>query len=286
MIGNLRYEEQMEIAEMLYEAERTAKPIGKITDRYPEMNVHDAYKIQEMGVKLRITGRGSIIGRKLGATNEHLMQTLQAESPDFGCLLNTSMVTEGVAIPRKKLYHPRVEGELAFILGEDLKGPGVTIADVYNATSWVLPCFEICDTRIDSADLTALDSIADNAGTARFMLGSMPKRLGEINPRLIGMVMEKNGVVVGSAAGVEAMGNPVIGVKNGVVVGSAAGVEAMGNPVIGVTWLANELSRVNVGLKRGDIILSGAFLWANDAEPGDVFTLYTDGFPGITLRFS
>lgn len=264
MIGNLRYEEQMEIAEMLYEAERTAKPIGKITDRYPEMNVHDAYKIQEMGVKLRITGRGSIIGRKLGATNEHLMQTLQAESPDFGCLLNTSMVTEGVAIPREKLYHPRVEGELAFILGEDLKGPGVTIADVYNVTSWVLPCFEICDTRIDSADLTALDSIADNAGTARFMLGSMPKRLGEINPRLIGMVMEKNGVVVGSAAG----------------------VEAMGNPVIGVTWLANELSRVNVGLKRGDIILSGAFLWANDAEPGDVFTLYTDGFPGITLRFS
>ena len=74
--------------------------------------------------------------------------------------------------------------------------------------------------------------------------------------------------------------------KNGVVVGSAAGVEAMGNPVIGVTWLANELSRVNVGLKRGDIILSGAFLWANEAEAGDVFTLYTDGFPGITLRFS
>ena len=82
MIGNLRYDEQMEIAEQLYEAERTATPIGKITDRYPEMNIHDAYKIQEMGVKLRITGRGSIIGRKLGATNEHMMQSLQAESPD------------------------------------------------------------------------------------------------------------------------------------------------------------------------------------------------------------
>lgn len=264
MIGNLMYEEQMEIAEMLYGAERAVKPVKLATERFPDMNIHDAYKIQEMGVRLRITGRGSVIGRKLGATNETLMHALKTETPDFGCLLNTSMINEGTAVRRKKLYHPRVEGELAFILGEDLKGPGVTIADVYNATSWVLPCFEICDSRYESGELTALDSIADNAGAARFMLGSEPKRLGDINPRLIGMVMEKNGVVLGSAAG----------------------VEAMGNPVIGVTWLANELSRVNVGLKRGDIILSGAFLSTEDAEAGDVFTLYTDGFPGITLRFS
>ncbi len=264
MIGSLMYEEQMEVAEMLYEAERTVRSVGKITDRYPDMNIHDAYKIQEMGVKLRITGRGSIIGRKLGATNEGLMRALRTEAPDFGCLLNTSMVQEGTAIKRDRLHRPRVEGELAFILGEDLKGPGVTIADVYNATSWVLPCFEICDSRIDSEDITALDSIADNAGAAKFMLGSAPKRLGEINPRLVGMVMEKNGVVIGSAAG----------------------VEAMGNPVIGVTWLANELSRVNVGLKRGDIILSGAFLAESNAAAGDVYTVYTDGFPGITLRFN
>ncbi|MBQ7534825.1 MAG: fumarylacetoacetate hydrolase family protein [Stomatobaculum sp.] len=265
MIGNLRYEEQMEIAEMLYEAERTATPIKRPTERYPDMNIHDAYKIQEMGVKLRVTGRGRVIGRKLGATNEDLMRALKTEEPDFGCLLNSSLVNEGDVIRRSRLHHPRVEGELAFIMGEELKGPGVTIAEVYNATSWVLPCFEICDSRVEPPEeLTFLDSIADNAGAARFMLGSKPKHLDEINPRLIGMVMERNGVVIGSAAG----------------------VEAMGNPVIGVTWLVNELARVNVGLKRGDIILSGAFLATENVEAGDVFTLYTDGFPGITLRFS
>ena len=263
MIGNLMYEEQMEIAELLYEAERSVKPVERVTLRYPNMNINDAYKIQEMGVKLRITGRGSIIGRKLGATTEALMRQLKADSPDFGCLLNTSLVQEGTPLRRERLNHPRVEGELAFIMGEDLHGPGVTIAEVYNATSWVVPAFEICDTRISSQDLTVLDSIADNAGTARFMLGSAPKRLGDINPRLIGMVMEKNGVVVGSAAG----------------------VEAMGNPVFAVTWLANELARVNVGLKRGDIILSGAFISENNASAGDVYTIHMDGFPAVTMRF-
>ena len=262
MVGELGYEERMEIAEALYEAERHAKPIGKITAKYPEMNILDAYAIQQMGIKLRMTGKASIVGRKIGITNPSMMERLNAASPDFGTLLSTKMVLEGVPLRRADLILPRIEGELAFIMGEELKGPGITFADVYNATSWVVPCFEICDTRVENWSGTVRDSVADNAGAGYFMLGTAPKRLHEINPRLVGMVMERNGMVLGSAAG----------------------VEVMGNPVTAVTWLANELGRFNVSLKKGDIILSGAFLDSRTVNAGDIYTLSMDGFPAITLR--
>ena len=262
MVGELTYEERMTIAEALYEAERNVKPLPKITSEYPEMNIMDAYSIQQMGVRLRMTGKASVAGWKIGITNPAMMERLDAESPDFGTLLSNKMLLEGVPIRRSDLILPRIEGELAFIMGEDLKGPGITFGDIYNACSWVVPCFEICDTRVENWAGTVCDSVADNAGASHFMLGSAPKRLQDINPRLIGMVMERNGMVIGSATG----------------------VEVMGNPVTAVTWLVNELARFNVGVKKGEIILSGAFLDARIVSGGDIYTLNMDGFPAVTLR--
>lgn len=263
MNGMLTKEIREQLAVDLYEAEKNRIPIDKISRRYPEMNVVDSYEIQQIGLELRLREGRKIVGRKIGLTSKGMQQQLQVDMPDYGYLLDSMVLEEGRVCQMKELVSPRVEGELAFIFGEDLKGPGVTYADIYNCTAWVVPCFEVCDTRVANWDVTVRDTIADNAGACRLVLGSAPKRLNEINPRLIGMVVEKNGMMEESAAG----------------------AEVMGNPVASVAWLANKLSEFGTGLKAGDIVLSGAFMSAVPAISGDVFTLSTDGFPSVNLRF-
>jgi 2-keto-4-pentenoate hydratase len=259
----LSREQHKQIARELYMAEKSNTPVDLLTDRYPDMTMDDAYAIQQEGLELRLADGAKIVGRKIGITSKGMMEMLHVDTPDYGCLLAHTAVPEGMVCRRKELNIPIVEGELAFIMGEDLHVDVVSTADVMNATAWVLPCFEICDARFPKWKVTVRDTISDNAGAARFMLGSSPKRIDEINPRTIGLVMEKNGKVLGSAAG----------------------VEVMGSPVTSVTWLANKLLEYGTYLKKGDIVLSGAFLAADPADAGDVYTLSMDGYPSMTLRF-
>lgn len=132
-----------------------------------------------------------------------------------------------------------------------------------NSTAWIVPCFEVCDARYKSWKVTVKDTISDNAGASRFVLGSNPKRVSEANLKCIGMVIEKNGELVGSAAGAEVMGTPV-------------------NSMI---WLANKLSEYGDGLRKGDIVLSGSFMSALPCEARDCYCLIVDGFPSLTLQF-
>ncbi|EPY2306195.1 2-keto-4-pentenoate hydratase [Clostridium sporogenes] len=225
--------------------------------------MEDAYKIQEIGTALRVGEGKQIIGRKIGITSKGMQLQLNVTMTDYGCLLSNMRLREGESCKMSDLNLPRIEGEIAFVLERDLKGPDVTVADVYNSTAWIFPCLEVCDTRIENWDVTVLDTISDNAGDSKFVLGSAPKKLSEINLKLIGMLVEKNGVAIDSAAGAEVMGKPV---------------EA-------VAWLANKLSEFDISLKAGDVILSGAFLSAIPAVAGDVFTLSLDGFPSLNLKF-
>lgn len=248
----------------LFEAERDRKSVEKISRRYPDINVEDSYAIQQIGLRLRLEyGWGSVAGRKIGLTSKGMMQQLNATDPDYGYLLDSMLIPEGSPCKTGELIQPRVEGELAFLMGKPLKGPGVTVADIYRAAEWIVPCFEIIDTRIENYDVTVRDTIADNAGTGRYMIGSAPRRLTDRDPRLLGMAVEKNGELWGSAAG----------------------VEVMGNPVNSMVWLVNRLAQFDTGLEAGDIVLSGAFMAAIPADAGDVFTLSVDGFPSVNLRF-
>lgn len=256
-------EEQTALAEKLYEAEKTVEPIDTLTPQFPDMTIEDAYAIQKAGLKMRLKDGATVVGRKIGITSRGMMEKLNVDSPDFGYLLDTKMLPEGTCCVRKELNIPIVEGEIAFIMGEDLKGPGVTPADIMNATSWVVPCFEICDGRFPNWTVTVRDTISDNAGAGKFVLGSSPKRISEVNLRYIGMVFEKNGKFADSAAG----------------------AEVMGSPVNSMMWLVNQLAVFGDGLKKGDIVLSGSFIAAIPAEAGDDFCLHVDGFPALSLKF-
>lgn len=256
-------EEQTSIAEQLYLAEKSVTPIQTLTPQHEGMTMEDAYAIQKAGLEMRLKDGLIVIGRKIGITSRGMMKQLNCDSPDYGYLLNSMMLYEGQKCIRKELNIPIVEGEIAFIMGEDIKGPGVTTADILNSTAWIVPCFEVCDGRYPNWKVTVRDTISDNAGASRFVLGSSPKRVSDVNLRYIGMVIEKNGEFIDSAAG----------------------AEVMGSPLNSMMWLVNKLAEFDDGLNKGDIVLSGAFMAAIPAEAGDNFCLTVDGFPPLTLKF-
>lgn len=262
-VYGLSEEIQTRIAEELYEAEKNTAPIPLPSKEYPVITMADAYAIQQKGFELRQEDGAQLVGRKIGITSEGMMKMLECNSPDYGYLLEQNQISEGDSCVRGELNLPIVEGELAFIMGANLNAGPITAEDVVAATTHVVPCFEVCDTRFKSWNLTVRDTICDNAGTGRFMLSSSAKSLDEIDPAIVSMVIEKNGETLGSATG----------------------KEVMGSPVNSVVWLANKLLEYGDFLRAGDIVLSGAFMAADEAAAGDTYTLTIKGFLPLTLSF-
>lgn len=239
-----------EIALRLIEAEDSRTPIEPLTLTYDKLTVKDAYEIQLEVVKVKLSRGGKVIGKKIGLTSKAMQDALGISEPDYGHLLDTMLIPQGQPCKREELIQPKVEGEIAFVLGDALKGPGVTIADVLRATEFVIPAIEIVDSRIRDWKIKLEDTIADNASSARFVLGGQAVPVKNLDLRLIGMVFEKNGKVVGTGAG----------------------AAVWGHPAAAVAWLANKLAEFGMALQPGEIILSGAITAALDANRGDVFT--------------
>lgn len=251
------------IADKFLIAESQCQPIEPITEEYPNLTVNDAYGIQMAGIKMKLSKGNKVIGKKIGLTSLAMQQLLGVHEPDYGHLLDNMLLMEGEPCNRDKLIYPRVEAELAFILKDNLKGPGVTIADVFRATEGIMPAFEIVDSRVRDWKIKLEDTIADNASSARLVLGSRMIPIKNLDLRLIGMVLEKNGEVVNSGAG----------------------AAVLGHPAAAVAWLANKLATFNIALEANEIVLSGAITAALDANAGDVFTASFHSLGSINLKF-
>ncbi|AKX94583.1 2-keto-4-pentenoate hydratase [Moorella thermoacetica] len=251
------------IAAELLAAEANCRPIEPLTGTYPDLTVEDAYRIQLAGIETKLARGSKVIGKKIGLTSKGMQQLLGVNEPDYGHLLDSMLLLEGEPCRREELLWPRVEGELAFILKDPLKGPGVTIADVYRATEGIMPAFEIVDSRIRDWKIKLPDTIADNASSARLVLGSRMVPIKDLDLRLIGMVLEKNGEMVSSGAG----------------------AAVWGHPAAAVAWLANKLAAFDIALEAGEIILSGAVTAAENASAGDVFTVSFYGLGSLSLKF-
>lgn len=247
----------------LYEAERAASPIGRLSARYPHLSVADAYDIQRKNVQRRLEGGARLVGRKIGLTSKAAQQMLKVSEPDFGCLLSDMFRPSSTEILRSSLISPKAEGEIAFILRRDIAGPGVTAADVLAATEGVMTCFEIVDSRIENWDIRLQDTIADNASSALFVLGDQLIDPRGIDLALAGMVLEKNGEVALTGAG----------------------AAALGSPVNAVAWLANALGAFGEGLSAGDIILSGSLAAMVPVAAGDHLRVTIGGIGSCTVRF-
>lgn len=251
------------IAEELYRAERGRYEIDKISAAHPEMRVEDSYEVQKKLVQMRLADGEKLIGMKIGLTSRAMQETIGIDVPDYGHLTDTMILLEGQPCKMEELIQPKVEGEIVFFLKKDLKGPGVTVADVYDAVDYVAPSIEIVDSRIRSWDVTLIDTVADNGSSGKIVVGSKVVPITDVDMRLTGMTMEKNGELVNS--------------------GTTA--EVWGNPAASVAWLANELSKYGIGMKAGNMVLSGAVTASPIAQAGDNFTVSFHGMGSVSVKF-
>src|SRR6266508_60445 len=252
-----------EAAGRLYEAEGTRSAIPPLVETYPGLSADDAYRIQRALVDRKLREGAHVVGHKIGLTSVAMQQLLGVDQPDFGHILDTMMVADGDAVPRDTLIFPRVEAEIAFCLREDLRGPGVTAPRVLAATNFVFPALEIVDSRIADWKITLADTIADNASSCRMVAGGRFIPVEDLDLRLVGMVLEKNGEIVNSAAG----------------------AAVLGNPTNAVAWLANKLAEFDITLRAGELILPGALSAAVTVQAGDAVRATFDRLGPVSVRF-
>jgi 2-oxo-hept-3-ene-1,7-dioate hydratase len=219
------------------------------------MTIEDAYAVQRELVALKVADGRIVKGRKIGLTSKVMQRAVLIDEPDYGALFDDMFVEDGGCVPVGRFIRPRVEVELAFVLGESLHGPGVTLFDVLRATEFVTPALEILDARVQMSDpetghlRTIVDTIADNAADAGLVLGGRVVRPLDIDLRWVAALLLRNGTIEES--------------------GVAAAV--LNHPGNGVAWLANRLAPHGVSLEVGEVILSGSFTKPVFAEPGDTF---------------
>jgi len=233
------------------------------------MTIEDGYAIQTEWVKLEMADGRRIRGRKIGLTSRAMQMASQITEPDYAPLMDDMFFESGNDISIERFIAPRVEVELAFVLREPLKGPNVTLFDVLKATEYITPALEIIDARIEQFDRDTqamrrvFDTIADFAANAGVVLGGRPVKPDSIDPRWVGAMLYKNGVIEET--------------------GLAAAV--LNHPATSVAWLANKIAPHGEQLNSGDIILGGSFTRPTPAVRGDV--LHADYGPlgNISLRF-
>ncbi|MFI6509545.1 2-keto-4-pentenoate hydratase [Streptosporangium sp. NPDC050855] len=254
-----------EAADRLLEAARSGKPCPPVRDMLPAGNAEAVgYAVQEVNTRRALEQGRRPVGRKIGLTSQAVRRQLGVDSPDYGMLFADMAYLDGLTVPVDRFLQPRVEAEIALVLGRDLKGGPFTVADVIRAVDFVLPAIEIVDSRIAGWDITLVDTVADNASSGAFVLGNTPVGLRDLDLRLAGMTMSRRGQEVSTGAGAACMGHPL----------NAA------------VWLADALGRTDFSLGAGDVVLTGALGPVVDVEPGDTFEVHIDGLGSVRTVFS
>ena len=252
------------LGDELYLAGKTRQVGPPLTERFAAIEVTDAYRIQQQVIARHLADGRKITGRKIGLTSKAMQAMFGVFEPDFGSLLDHLAFNPGDEVRADLFIQPKVEGEIAFVLGRDLPARRVTVADILDATDYVTAAIEIVDSRFRNWQIKLPDTVADNASFGAYVLGDRRHPVGEIDLRLVGMVLERNGAVVGTGTG----------------------AAAMGHPAYCVAWLANKLAEFGTPLRRGDVVLSGALTAAVDAKPGDRFRVQFDRLGEVAITFA
>ncbi len=255
-------EERLAAADVLEKAEADRVQATQLSITWPHIDFDDAYAISAERAR-RLVARGAkIIGHKVGLTSKAMQRSSMIDEPDYGYIFDTQMIADGGKAIHAHYCLPRVELELAFVMGKRLKGPGVTLTDVLRATEYVVPAIEIVDARLKDTR-KIYDTISDNGAGAGIVIGGRPVKPDDVDLRWVAGIMSRNGEVEET--------------------GVAAGV--LGHPAMGVAWLANKLGSHDIALEPGHLVLAGSFIRVVFARKGD--TLHADFGPlgAIALQF-
>lgn len=248
----------------LFEAMRNRTTIAPLSEQSPEITIEDAYAVSRRMLERRLADGEVMIGKKIGVTSKVVMDMLNVRQPDFGFLTDKMVYGNCAEVPASKtLIQPKAEGEIAFVLKQDLQGPGITNADVIAATDFVMPCFEIVDSRIRDWQIKIEDTVADNASCGAIVLGDKTVSPLDVDLSTCGIVVTLNGEIISTGAG----------------------AAAMGSPVNAVTWLANTLGAFGIELKAGELILSGSLVPLQAVSPGDAMQMEIGGIGQASVRF-
>lgn len=226
-----------QLAAELAEADRAHTVIPRITARYPDATVEDAYAIQGVWRDQNLAAGRSLVGRKIGLTSKAMQQATGITEPDYGVMFDDTVYRSGSPIPVDHFSNVRIEVELAFVLKAPLEGPDCTLEDALAAIDYAVPALEILNSHIELEGRTIVDTISDNAAYGAMVLGEVHKRPDEIDLRWVPGVLSRKGEIEET--------------------GVAAGV--LGHPATGVAWLANKFHQHGARLEAGEIILAGSF---------------------------
>jgi 2-oxopent-4-enoate/cis-2-oxohex-4-enoate hydratase len=248
----------------LYTSLRDRVPVEPLTVREPEITIEDAYHISLRLLDRRLADGEKVIGKKIGLTSKVVQKMLGVNQPDFGYLTDAMLFNSGDEVPvSSQMIQPKAEGEIAFVLKDNLEGPGISSADVLRATEGVMACFEIVDSRVKDWKIKIQDTVADNASCGVIVLGENLVDPRKVDLVTCGMVIETNGEVVATGAG----------------------AAALNSPVNCVAWLANQLSQFEIGLKAGEVILSGSLAAMVPVRVGDNMRVRIGGIGEASLRY-
>jgi 2-keto-4-pentenoate hydratase len=252
-----------ELASALREAARTHQFIEPLSTSHPQIDIENAYAIAQLNADQRLSEGRRMVGRKIGLTALAVQKQLGVDQPDYGVLFDDMGYFDGEVIPAALLTQPRIEVEVAFVLGRDLRAPHPGQVELLRAIDYALPAMEIVGSRIRDWAIRITDTIADNASASAFVLGTRPRKLEKLDLRLCGMVLERRGEPVSLGAG----------------------AACLGNPLNALLWLARKMVALNTPLRAGDVVLSGALGPMVPVRPGDVFEARINGLGSLRAIF-
>lgn len=254
------------LAERLWQAQQSGQPIAPIRDEIAALGSDPltvAYAVQQEITARRLALGHRLVGRKIGLTSIAVQKQLGVDSPDFGALFAEMAVGDGEEIAWERVMQPKAEAEISLVLEHDLTHERHTVADIISATAYAVASIEIVGSRISNWDIRLSDTVADNASSSLFVLGTRPVPLRKLDLTACGMRMDCRGEPVS------------VGV----------GAACLGNPLNAAVWLANTMVRMGTPLKAGDVVMTGALGPMAVVKPGDVYTAHIEGLGSVSAVF-
>ncbi|GAB2975288.1 2-keto-4-pentenoate hydratase [Amycolatopsis acidiphila] len=240
------------------------EPMAPVIESFPEATVADAYRIQQEQVREWVAGGDVVKGHKVGLASRAMQEQMGVDQPDYGHLLAGMFHLEHQPIDAGSFLQPRIEPEIAFVLGRRLTGPGVTVADAIRAVDFVVPALEIVASRITDWKISIVDTIADNASSGGVVLGSKPTALSDVDLRLVGCTLQLGGELVATGAG----------------------AAVLGSPINALVWLANTIGPLGIDLEPGHVVLPGSMTRAYPVRAGDTVVADMGALGTVTAVFA